>query len=313
MPYYSNGTMNIREFMIILGLKWLTRTDTIWHLVLALFGSLFPPSFFLVRLRWDATFGLLNLAPRLLATALLPKLVPGPRRVPGQRHWSPFRVHFFVIGPAPVSDLSVSYSSSERARISVHIFFLFWRASLSIAMLCYFRPKQCKKQKKFRKINMILKWGRACTLCKNKQVWESHRKSIKLTKPTNLGFHLQKWDTHHHPSTLSVRIYTYLYYIYNIHIRLHLLPICTPVLLIILASIGYYCILLWWLASYPLMLLGNNMPHAACLNIDDFVTSIRDPCPLLCLLRSQAHPFPHRLLWPESAELIVHLLALKSC
>ena len=220
---------------------------------------------------------------------------------------------FFVIGPAPLSDLSVSYSSSERARISVHIFCLFCRASLSIAMLCYFRPKQCKKQKKFRKINMILKRGRACTLCKNKQVWESHRKSIKLTKPTNLGFHLQKWDTHHHPSTLSVRIYTYLYYIYNIHIRLHLLPICTPVLLIILASIGYYCILLWWLASYPLMLLGNNMPHAACLNIDDFVTSIRDPCPLLCLLRSQAHPFPHRLLWPESAELIVHLLALKSC
>ena len=86
--------MNIREFMIILGLKWLTRTDTIWHLVLALFSSLFLPSFFLVRLRWDATFGLLNLAPRLLATALLPKLVPGPRRVPGQRHWSLFHVHF---------------------------------------------------------------------------------------------------------------------------------------------------------------------------------------------------------------------------
>ena len=123
-----------------------------------------------------------------------------------------------------------------------------------------------------------------------------------------------------HASSSIYVICTYLYisilYIYNIHIRLHLLPICTPVLLIILASIGYYCILLWWLASYPLMLLdllGDNMPHAACLNIDDFVTSIRDPCPHLCLLRSQAHPFPHRLLWPESAELIVHLLALTSC
>ena len=43
-------------------------------------------------------------------------------------------------------------------------------------LLCYaiFRPKQCKKQKKIRKINMILKWGRACTLCKNKK---SMRKS----------------------------------------------------------------------------------------------------------------------------------------
>ena len=133
-----------------------------------------------------------------------------------------FACIFFVIGPAPLSDLSVSYSSSERARISVHIFCLFCRASLSIAMLCYFRPKQCKKQKKFRKINMILKWGRACTLCKNKQVWESHRKSIKLTKPTNLGFHLQKWDTHHHPSTLSVRIYTYLYYL-SIYIYIYTL------------------------------------------------------------------------------------------
>ena len=101
MPYYSNGTMNIREFMIILGLKWLTRTDTIWHLVLALFGSLFLPSFFLVRLKWNATFGLLNLAPRLLATAPLPKLVPGPRRVPGQRHWSLFRVHFFRYWACP--------------------------------------------------------------------------------------------------------------------------------------------------------------------------------------------------------------------
>ena len=311
MPYYSNGTMNIHEFMIILGLKWLTRTDTIWHLVLALFGSLFPPSFFLVRLRWDATFGLLNLAPRLLATALLPKLVPGPRRVPGQRHWSLFRVHFFRYWACPsLRSFSQLLFLWARPHQRPHLL-LFWRASLSIAMLCYFRPKQCKKQKKFRKINMILKWGRACALCKNKKVWESHRKSIKLSKPTNLGFHLQN----------GTRIIIHLRYLYvsilsiyiYIYIILHLLPICTPVLLIILASIGYYCILLWWLASYPLMLLGNNMPHAACLNIDDFVTSIRDPCPLLCLLRSQAHPFPHRLLWPESAELIVHLLALKSC
>lgn len=138
------------------------------------------------------------------------------------------------------------------------------------------------------------------------------RKSLKVNKinQTNkLGISPAKMG---HASSSIYVICTYLYYIY-IHIILHLLPIGTPVLLIILASIGYYCILLWWLASYPLMLLGNNMPHAACLNIDDFVTSIRDPCPLLCLLRSQAHPFPHRLLWPESAELIIHLLALKTC
>ena len=44
---------------------------------------------------------------------------------------------FFVIGPAPLSDLSVSYSSSERARISVHIFCLFCRASLSVEHCCF--------------------------------------------------------------------------------------------------------------------------------------------------------------------------------
>ena len=33
--------------------------------------------------------------------ALLPKLVPGPRRVPGQRHWSLFRVHFFRYWACP--------------------------------------------------------------------------------------------------------------------------------------------------------------------------------------------------------------------
>ena len=162
---------------------------------------------------------------------------------------------FFVIGPAPVSDLSVSYSSSERARISVHLFFLFWRASLSIAMLCYFRPKQCKKQKKFRKINMILKWGRACTLCKNKQVWESHRKSIKLTKPTNLGFHLQKWDTHHHPSTLSVHIYTiYL----SIYIYIHYTTFTTYLYTRAIDNIGIY-----WLLLYIVVMIGFLPPHAS--------------------------------------------------
>ena len=159
---------------------------------------------------------------------------------------------FFVIGPAPVSDLSVSYSSSERARISVHIFFLFWRASLSIAMLCYFRPKQCKKQKKFRKINMILKWGRACALCKKKKVWESHRKSIKLSKPTNLGFHLQ----------IGTRIIIHLRYLYvsilSIYIYIHYTTFTTYLYTCAIDNIGIY-----WLLLYIVVMIGFLPPHAS--------------------------------------------------
>ena len=50
-----------------------------------------------------------------------------PRREPGPGYWSLFRVFFFAVGTAPLSDLSVSCSLSERARIC-----LFCRASLSV-------------------------------------------------------------------------------------------------------------------------------------------------------------------------------------
>ena len=64
-----------------------------------------------------------------------------PRRVPGPRYWSLLHVLFFCCESAALS---------ERARISVHIFCLFCRASLSVAILCYFTQKQCKKQTKWR-------------------------------------------------------------------------------------------------------------------------------------------------------------------
>ena len=168
IQHYSNGTMNIYKFIILLGLNWVTHTDTIYTWFLR---SLVR--FFFLR------FSLFTSDEMQLSNCSTWHLVccPCAETCTRTEILEPVSCVFFSLWGLPHSQIFQSAALSERARISVHIFCLFCRASLSVAILCYFTPKQCKKQTKWRTsyvgtcVNIII-YTNLCV--RARIVWESH-------------------------------------------------------------------------------------------------------------------------------------------
>ena len=192
IQHYSNGTMNIYEFIILLGLSWVTHTDTIYTWFLR---SLVR--FFFLR------FSLFTSDEMQLSNCSTWHLVccPCAETCTRTEILEPVSCVFFAVGPAPLSDLSVSCSLWARPHQRPHLLPLLQSQPAG----CYFMLFYTKTMQETNEVTDILcryvcKYNniyQSVCACKNRmrKSWNPG-KSIKWTRPTNVGFHLQTWDQH---------------------------------------------------------------------------------------------------------------------
>ena len=125
-----------------------------------------------------------------------------PRRVPGPRYWSLFRVCFFRCGACPHSQIFQSAALFwARPHQRPHLLPLLQSQPVG----CYFMLFYTKTMQETNEVTDILcryvcKYNniyQSVCACKNRmrKSWNPG-KSLKWTRPTNVGFHLQTWDQH---------------------------------------------------------------------------------------------------------------------